>query len=238
MSKKNESNIEEQVKISVSEIMKNIAHQWRQPLAQINATVTTIDNILFEKKIDDPRLEEKLLEIERLTKYMSETIEDFTQNFDNQELKPDTKLATLLQSAIEVVQDSFEKNNIEIIQNFHDDYVCSCSERKLKQIVIVLLNNAKDALLIRNTFNARVRISLKQVGNEYVIDISDNGGGISKSVQEKMFESYYTTKHSSEGTGIGLYMARSIIEQEYNGSLDVKNLDDGTCFTIHLPNKG
>ncbi|WP_428739018.1 sensor histidine kinase [Sulfurimonas sp.] len=235
MSKKNDNSIDEQVKGSVFEIMENIAHQWRQPLAQINATVTTIDNILFEQKIDNPRLEEKLLEIERLTKYMSETIEDFTQNFDNQELKAETKLGPLLQSAIEVVRDSFEKNNIEIVQNFHDDYKCKCLAKKLKQIVVVLLNNAKDALLIRNTFNAKVCISLDQVDTRYIISISDNGGGISKSVQQKMFEPYYTTKHTSEGTGIGLYMAKKIIQEEYKGSLDVKNVDDGTRFTIYLP---
>jgi C4-dicarboxylate-specific signal transduction histidine kinase len=222
----------------VAEMMENIAHQWRQPLAQINATVTTIDNILYENKIEDPRLEEKLLEIERLTKYMSNTIEDFRQSFQNQGSKNSISLSSLLEEVLEVVRDSFNDNNIEIIEDFGQDCEYKASANKLKQILVVLLNNAKDAHCIRNTFNAKVWITLEDTRNQYVIIISDNAGGITKSVQQKMFEPYYTTKHQSEGSGIGLYMAKKILEEDYNGSLSVKNSGDGSCFTIQLKKEG
>ncbi|MFT7859729.1 MAG: HAMP domain-containing sensor histidine kinase [Sulfurimonas sp.] len=236
--KTDETIIEERVDLLIRETMKNIAHQWRQPLAQINATVTTIDNILYEKNIEDHRLEKKLSEIEKLTKYMSNTIEDFREGFANKEKKNSLKLDLLLQEAIEVVYQSFEDNSVELIQNFDVDCKYECCENKLKQIIVVLLNNAKDALLIRNTFGAKVVIGLEQIDNKYIITVQDNAGGITKSVMAKIFEPHYTTKHSSEGTGIGLYMAKKIIEENYKGSLSVKNLGEGSCFTIVLPIEG
>ena len=204
-------------------------------MAQINATISSIDNILCEKNIDDPHLEEKLSEIERLTKYMSNTIEDFRTDFANKKPKKGIRLNRLLLEAIDVVRQSCEDNDIQIIENFAEDCECRCSKNKLLQIVVILLNNAKDALLIRNTFNAKIKVTLEKIDLQYRISIYDNAGGISKSVRDKIFDPYYTTKHSSEGTGIGLSMAKKIIQENYNGSLDVKNIDEGSCFTIYLP---
>lgn len=222
---------------NVYEIMENIAHQWRQPLAQINATVGMIDNILYKKDIHDPDLEEKLKEIEKLTKYMSNTIEDFKLQFDNKETQEAFKLDTLLEDSIAVVSQNFKDNEIEIVQNYEKDLYLHYPQNKLKQIIIVLLNNSKDALLTRNTFGAKVEITLAKIDEKYLISINDNAGGITKSVMEKMFEPYYTTKHSSEGSGIGLYLAKKIIEENYQGRLEVKNQGKGSCFTIELPSK-
>jgi len=217
----------------VKETMESIAHQWRQPLSQINSTVSLIDKILYDKNIQDPLLEEKLQEIEALTRYMSDTIDDFNSHFAQQKEK--IKLATVLENALSAVESSLKENKIEFNLKLDAEGECECYVEQLKQILIVLLNNAKDALVERNIFNGKIEIELFHQENEYVIKITDNAGGITKSVKEKMFEPYYTTKHQSQGTGIGLYMAKKIIVERHNGSLNVKNADRGTEFSIHLP---
>ena len=219
----------------IKETMNSIAHQWRQPLSQINSTVSAIDRILYEKNIQDSELEKRLQEIELLTKYMSNTIDDFKSHFANSAKKVEVKLATVIQNAIATLEATLENNSIEISTDIDADYECSCYDKQLKQIIIVLINNAKDALLDRNTFEAKIGISLFQDEGYYIIKIIDNAGGITKSVMEKMFEPHYTTKHHSQGSGMGLNMARKIIQERHYGSLNVKNVEDGSEFSIHLP---
>jgi len=219
----------------IKETMESIAHQWRQPLSQINSTVGLIDKILYDKNIQDPLLEEKLQEIEALTRYMSDTIDDFNNHFAQNSKKERIKLAKVLEDALLAVESSLKENKIEFNLKLNTEHECECYVEQLKQILIVLLNNAKDALVERNTFNAKIEVELFYQKNEYIIKISDNAGGITKSVKDKMFEPYYTTKHQSQGTGIGLYMAKKIIVERHNGSLNVKNAGRGTEFLIHLP---
>jgi len=219
----------------IKETMESIAHQWRQPLSQINSTVSIIDKILYDKNIQDPLLEEKLQEIESLTRYMSDTIDDFKNHFVQRSEKEHINLALLIRDAISTVESNLKENKIQLSLKIDMENEYECYATQLKQILIVLLTNAKDALLERNTFNAKIRVALEHQDGEYIIKIADNAGGITKSVIEKIFEPYYTTKHKSVGTGIGLYMARKIIIERHDGSLSVKNVGEGTEFSIHLP---
>lgn len=223
---------------SMQEMMANIAHQWRQPLSQINSNVSIIDNILYDKNIVDARLEEKLQEIENITKQMSNTIDDFKNYFVNNNVKTEVDLKEVIQDAIKTLRADFKEHHIKIITDFKETYPASCYTNELKQVVIVLLNNAKDAHLARNTYQAIVRVSIYHVENNFVIKLCDNAGGIPKSVHNKIFEPYYTTKHKSQGTGLGLFMARKIIIERLNGQLSVENVGDGSCFSITLPHKG
>ncbi|MDQ7043223.1 MAG: histidine kinase, partial [Sulfurimonas sp.] len=140
------------------EIIENIAHQWRQPLSQINATVSLIDKLLYKKNIQDPEIEEKLQEIERLTKYMSNTIEDFKNNLHKTQKK--VKLKEIIYNAIQVLNTSFEDVKIVLKSDIEYEYEIENPSNELQQIIIVLLNNAKDALLERNIFNGFVKIDL------------------------------------------------------------------------------
>ena len=219
----------------VKETMESIAHQWRQPLSQINSTVSAIDKILYDKNIQDPLLEKKLQEIEALTRHMSDTIDDFKNHFAQDKTKETVKLAALIRSALSTLEANLKENRIGLSLKLDIDDAYECEEKQLKQILIVLLNNAKDALLERNTFDARISVELLNQDKHFIINIADNAGGITKSVKEKVFEPYYTTKHKSVGTGIGLYMARKIIIELYDGDISVKNEGNGTLFTIILP---
>ncbi|QSZ41376.1 GHKL domain-containing protein [Sulfurimonas aquatica] len=220
---------------SLKSMMDNIAHQWRQPLSQINSSVSMIDKILYDKGINEPLIEEKLLEIEALTKYMSNTIDDFRGYFAQNTLKTKANLNETLQDAIEMFKPGLQEKSITLKANLMIDAQHECYHGELKQIIIVLLNNAKDALLNRNTYNAKIELELTENESEYLIAICDNAGGITKSVMSKIFEPYYTTKHKSQGTGLGLYMAKKILNERLDGSLNVKNQNDGSCFYIALP---
>ena len=221
----------------IKEIMNNIAHQWRQPLSRINSIVGAIDKILYEKEIHDTRLEEKLQEIEATTKNMSNIMNDFKYYFDTAGTKQVFSLKSLLQNVINSLTKTLNENNITLEQSINCDITYESYEGELRQVVLVLLNNAKDALLERNIYNAKISVELIPSADKYLIKVSDNAGGIAKSVRERMFESHFTTKHKSQGSGIGLYMVRKIIQEKFQGSLSVENIGEGSCFTVALPIK-
>ena len=219
----------------MKEMLDNIAHQWRQPLAQINSTVGAIDKLLYDKNVHDPLLEEKLQEIEALTKYMSNTIDDFKGYFANNNSKAKVFLRDVVEQSIAIVRANLEENQIAIETKMDMNYECECYANELKQIIVVLFNNAKDALLDRNVYQANIEVEIALNDGEYAINIYDNAGGISKSVREKMFEPYYTTKHKSQGSGLGLYMSRKIIRERFHGEINVSNVNKGSRFSIVFP---
>lgn len=220
--------------ISMGEVMENIAHQWRQPLSQINSSVLVIDDVLHEKNFKDSVIEEKLLEIESLTKYMSNTINDF-KNFFDQDKKYETFfLNELIEKSIYIVKGTFKANNIEIENNINNRYEYLGFQNELQHVIVVLLNNAKDAFISRKIIKPKIKIDIKIISNEYHISICDNALGINDEIIDKIFNPYFTTKHKSQGTGLGLYLSKKIVEQSMQGRLEVKNTKEGACFYIIL----
>jgi signal transduction histidine kinase len=226
---------EEEKLASMKEMMDNIAHQWRQPLSQINSIVSVIDNRLYELKIEDALINQKLLEIENLTKYMSDTIDDFKGYFGEKDKKKSFFITELVQEAIAIIEPSLQKHNIALDFQKESEYELRSYPNELKQIIIVLLNNAKDILTNRNVYGAKIKVKVTHRDEKIVIVVCDNGGGMTKSVMKKIFEPYFTTKHKSQGTGLGLYMSKKIIQERFGGSMDVENVKEGVCFCIALP---
>ena len=222
---------------SLKEMVNNIAHQWRQPLSQINSTVSMIDKILYEKNIEDALLEEKLQDIEAITKNMSNIIDDFKKYFDTGGKQQRFSLKKLILNAVSTLTIALKGSDITLTYNLQFDVMYESYESELKQIIIILLNNAKDALEERNVFHAKINIELLELEDKYIIQVTDNAGGITKSVKEKLFEPHFTTKHHSKGSGIGLYMTRKIVQEKLEGALELENVDEGSCFSIILPRK-
>ncbi|MFT5835248.1 MAG: C4-dicarboxylate-specific signal transduction histidine kinase [Sulfurimonas sp.] len=219
---------------AMGEMLENIAHQWRQPLSQINSSVLLIDDILHEKNFKNIDVEERLLEIESLTKYLSNTINDFKDFFTHDKMKNSFLLREMIEKSIYIVKGSLKKYNIEVVVDIKKEYKYYAYESELQQVVLVLLNNAKEALVIRNIKDPIINIHIEKIDEFFIIKICDNAGGITKNIRDKVFEPYFTTKHKSKGTGLGLYMSKKIIEESLDGTLSVRNCNKGVCFEIKL----
>ena len=217
----------------LKEVFASIAHQWRGPLSQINSIIGSIDNRLYELNIDDPLIVQSLLQIETITKGMSQSIDDYRGCLEAAKIK--SSLQELLIATIESVAAGLESNGIALEQAFEKSAEFHGDEQLLKQVIITLVDNAKDALVSRNIYKPLIKITSEADEDFLFIKICDNAGGISKSVRSKIFEADFTTKHSSEGTGLGLYMAKKLLHQKMDARLSVENVESGACFTIEIP---
>ena len=220
--------------VAMGEMMENIAHQWRQPLSQVNSCVLVIDDTLDEHGIYNEVIEGKMQEIESLTQYMSNTIDDFRNFFDQHKKKRNIIVEEIIEKTLEVLKGKIELYNIKLIVDFRMAHECYTHSNELQQVFLAILNNAIDVLVLNNIENPSIKIETKKDQETLVMSLCDNAGGISEEIMEKIFEPYYTTKHKAQGTGLGLYISKVIIEDSLGGSLKVKNNFSGACFIIEL----
>jgi len=219
----------------MGEMIENIAHQWRQPLAQINSLVLLIDMELNRNKFTNSILENKLGEIEVLTAYMSKTIDDFKNFFSPNKQKNIFKIENAIQKALDIVIGVVHLNHIKTTINIEKDLKCYSYLEELQQVILTILNNAIEALVLMNISSGEIFIDVYKQDNNIVISIQDNALGIDVQYLDKIFELYFTTKQKAQGTGLGLYMAKMIIENGLLGTLNVENKLNGACFTIKIP---
>ena len=219
---------------SMGEMVENIAHQWRQPLAQINSAVMLAYAIMHKNSFKNDKVEEKLTEIESLTEYMSKTINDFQNFFNPNKKKENFSLRQAIEKSLFIVKGSLASSYIEVVTDIDKVFMIDGYENELQQVIVVILNNARDALKSRDIANPKININTKKMDDYYIIEICDNAGGVDSSIIEKIFEPYFTTKHQSRGTGLGLYMSKMIIEDGLKGKLLVENKGKGSCFKILL----
>ena len=219
----------------IGEIIQNIAHQWRQPLAQINSCVLMIDGYSIKqgKKLDE-KVVSKLNEIELLTSYMSKTIEDFQSFFNPQKEKKVFLLSRLLDDILKILGGTFESLNIEIERDFSKHITIHNYKKELEHVLIIILNNAKDALVQTKTEKPKITVRASEHENVVFVEVYDNAGGIKEENLEKVFDPYFTTKHKSQGTGLGLYMAKMITQKGLEGELNVCNKQEGASFQVIL----
>ena len=240
----NEKLIIQQSKMAaMGEMLENIAHQWRQPLS----TISTISSGMIVKKdmgivIGSDKEIEYLNKIINTTKFLSKTIDDFRNFFRKDKVKKVFNIKETFTNSLNIVNSKFKSLGINIIENIEDIRVESY-ETEIMQVFINILNNAKDALVQNEIKNKFIFIDILQDNDNTIILIKDNASGIKIKPIEKIFEPYFTTKHKSQGTGIGLYMSSEIINKHLNGILRVSNeefiYDDikyiGACFKIIIP---
>ena len=223
---------------AMGEMLESIAHQWRQPLNIIGLATTNLETEFALGIMKDKSFYDKMLIIANNINYMSETIDDFRSflhpNKDKQTFSPKKSVSDVL-SIIDV---QLKSNNITYSIESDENILVRGVENEFKQVLLVLFNNSKDAikeLLQHKTIeNGSLAISLKIVEDSVVIEVRDNAGGIKPEIMEEIFSPYFTTKAENNGTGIGLYIAKNIIETRMEGSISVQNIDKGSCFTITL----
>ena len=220
---------------AMGEMIENIAHQWRQPLAQVNSSVFAIDTALREDNINNTQVENKLLEIESLTQYMSDTIHDFQNFFNPTQEKEQFKLSEVVSNSSSIVKGLLKSKKIELSITLLNDTLFNGYKNNLQQVVLILMNNAIDSLILHKIDDAKISITVDFKESNYIISLCDNAKGVDASIIENIFDPYFSTKHKAKGTGLGLYISKMIIEDGMKGQLRVKNQIRGCCFTITIP---
>ena len=222
--KKQETLLSEQSKMAaMGEMIGNIAHQWRQPLSLISTAST---GAKLQKEMDclsDEQLNKALTAINDSAQYLSTTIDDFRSFFNpKDDREKEFYISNTISKTFHLINAQFTSKEIDIIQNI-ENYRLISIENELVQVLINILNNARDALLTKEGQKRLIFINTYQKDKVSYIKILDNAGGIEKSIINRIFEPYFTTKHQSLGTGIGLYMSKEIIHKHLNGNLSVSN---------------
>ncbi len=234
--KKQEQMLIHQSKLAeMGEMISMIAHQWRQPLSALSTVIQNIHLRYSLGKLDKEYLDKQRLLSNALTEKMSQTINDFKNFFKPNKEKQFFSIEKALQQTIFLIDDSFKSNNIKIKNMISDDAIIYGFESELSQVLLNMCTNSKDAFLEAEVKNPVITIQTKKAQTHIRIIISDNAGGINESIINKIFEPYFTTKDSYNGTGLGLYMSKMIIEQNMQGHLTVQNIPNGVKFSIYIP---
>ena len=223
---------------SLGQMIANIAHQWRQPLAELNLTLFNMKRSSLNGTPKE--MESYYKESKKIIKNMSNTIEDFSNFFNPNKPKRTFYISNAINDALDIMKKMIIKRGIIVTKEFKKARVVGVSN-ELTQVIINLIQNSKDAFKINNISNPTIKITLLKISTQnssYAkICFIDNAGGINKQNLEKIFEPYFSTKHPNMGTGIGLFMSRMIIQKSLSGIMNVDNYKDGTKFTITIPIK-
>jgi PAS domain S-box-containing protein len=220
----------------MGEMIAMIAHQWRQPLSAIKAIIQSIEFKNRLGKLTDEYLESETKKASHTVDHMSKTIDDFRNFFKTDKTETTTSIDELIHSALNFVEHSYHNNTIKVDLELKYKGTIQILSSEFMQVLMNILNNAKDALVDNDIPNRLVTITSKLEDNNIIIKIGDNAGGIPKDIINRVFDPYFSTK-SKNGTGIGLYMSKTIIDDHIGGNLSVENGEDGAIFTIKLPYK-
>ena len=210
---------------SMGEMIGNIAHQWRQPITIISMWANNIIVDIDMDTIDNDNMRDYAKHINEQTNHLSQTIDDFRNFFIPNKNKTTFTLKSSIEKIISLLMASFKTHNIEVIENIQKIEITAL-ENELMQAILNIVKNAKDILITMPQEKRRlIFINIYKQNKNIVIEIKDNGGGIPKDIIDKVFEPYFTTKHKSQGTGIGLYMTESIITKHLHGEVNVENIE-------------
>lgn len=219
---------------AMGEMIGNIAHQWRQPLNTLGLLIQDILHAHKHGELSGDYLDTSVREGMEIINHMSLTIDDFRNFFSPDKEKELFRLRETLEKAISFVDASFRNNNIVLTLKTEDDMEIKGYANEYAQVLLNILNNAKDVLIERKIAEPHVTIRLFREGDGSVVTITDNAGGIREDVLGRVFEPYYTTKEQGKGTGIGLYMSKTIIEKNMQGKLLARNTGAGAEFRIEV----
>ena len=219
----------------MGEMISMIAHQWRQPLSAISAVSADLGTKIMLGAYDKKLFQNKLKNISEYSQHLSKTIDDFRDFYKSNKEKRSIMIEDIFNSALNIIEVSIKNKNIKIRKEFDCSDTIQTYPNELKQVVLNLIKNAEDALLEHEVENPT--IVLKTIKDEkyiYLI-VSDNAGGVPNDIIENIFEPYYTTKEKRDGTGLGLYMSKIIIQDHCKGFLTVENSNIGAVFSIRIP---
>lgn len=214
---------------SMGEMIGNISHQWRQPLAQVGAILINLELHSDKDKLTKEKLAQKIKEANEQLAFMSSTIDDFKNFFVPNTSNKEFSAQEVIHRAQKLLSASLEKYAIHVCIDIQNNFIHCGSANEIIQVLINIMNNAKEAFLAREITERKIEIRAFLQNGIPVITLQNNAGRIDETIVHKIFDPYFTTKESS--SGLGLYMSKMIIEK--NGAiLRVENINDGVIFTI------
>ena len=230
--------IEQSKSAAMGEMIAMLAHQWRQPL---QATSMLIQQLPLEKMLDgvisDETLDNVVQQTQKQIEYMSKTIDDFRDFFRPDKTKDIIYINALIEKARELIAYTLRVDSIELKIEVKDNIEINVHINEIVQVLINIVKNARDALIETNIDGREILIYSYRKGHNIIIEIKDTAGGVPQNIISHIFDPYFSTKKSKNGTGLGLYMSKNIIENHGNGRLSIHNEKNGAVFKITLPIK-
>ncbi|MEA3499195.1 MAG: cache domain-containing protein [Campylobacterota bacterium] len=227
---------EQSKRAQLAEMIGNIAHQWRQPLSVISSTASSVQLQRELGLLNDNEFDKMMDNIVNTTQYLSKVIDDFRNFIEHTSDKSEFIVREQIESTLNMIDATLDSNDIKIIKNFKDkNTVINSVAGEFSQVLLNIINNAQDILIQREIKDKKIFIAVSLLDDKVQITIEDNARGISEDIIDKVFDPYFTTKHQSQGTGIGLYMSSDIVSNTLKGKLYVKNTQKGAKFFIELP---
>ncbi|RXJ98395.1 PAS domain-containing sensor histidine kinase [Arcobacter sp. CECT 8986] len=221
---------------SLGQMLANIAHQWRQPLTELNLALFNMKKSAVKNEMED--ISKYYNDSKEIIANMSQTIDDFSNFFNPNKEKKKFDLKSALEESLNISKKLIQKENIIIKKDYIDVEVFGVSN-ELSQVIINFLQNSAHAFNKNNVKNRIISIEIKKIiqdNHEFAqVLFLDNAMGVNEKTLDKIFEPYFTTKHQSNGTGLGLFMSKMIIEKSLNGNIIAQNFKNGLLFTINLP---
>ncbi len=211
---------------AIGEMLSNVAHQWRQPLNIISLNTAKIEtSLLLGNNMSNEEFLKISADINRQTQYLSQTIDDFRDYFNsNSEGSEEFNIKDAIKKIDELTKEVFRNYRIEIVETLEDCTIIN-NENLLIQALLNIYNNAKDAIVESGSIDKYFFVDLSCIEDTCVITLKDSGGGIDKDAIDKIFEPYFTTKHKSKGTGLGLYITYAIVTQHLKGTISAHNVE-------------
>jgi len=219
----NRAEIEQDKMVALSELLTNIAHQWRQPLAAISAASFNIQFKLENDKLEDDFFSDKVKNITKSVQYLSQTMDSFKSYITESRISTEFDVIEKIKECVSIESGVISSNNIEIINKFDNEIKISSFPNEFLQALISIFNNSIDALKTIEQEHRAIFIEIENFENNIIINIKDTGGGFKENVLESIFEPYVTTKHKSMGIGLGLYTTYKIITSHMNGTISASN---------------
>ena len=227
---------EQAKRLQLSRMIENIAHQWRQPLSAIS---TTASGIQMEKEfglLDDDKFIDGMENIVNTTQELSKTIEEFTKYISMDDQISEFILQECIDSTLNIINSNLQNNQITLIKNYDNIPIkINSIKNDISQVILNIIYNSMDILIDKKTPESKIIIEVHSVSSNALITIEDNAGGIPEGIISKIFDPYFTTKHQSQGTGMGLHICQTIVTKHLHGTIDAENSRNGAKFYIELP---
>ncbi|MBF0472954.1 MAG: HAMP domain-containing histidine kinase [Nitrospirae bacterium] len=242
--RENELILAQQSKMAaMGEMLGAIAHQWRQPLNALGLYIQDIEEAYDFGELNKEYIHKAVTNSMNQIEFMSNTIDDFRNFFKSSKEKTDFNVIDSINEVLSIVTASLIKDKIELSIKFSDfnNFKIHSFANEFKHVILNIITNARDAINDARIIDSkmeygRILITIDLLEDKHIkITIEDNGTGVPEKIIEQIFDPYFTSKHASVGTGIGLYMSKVIIEKNMRGKLYVNNIDHGARFIIEIP---